>query len=114
MGDELIVGVHSDDDVASYKRPPVLDMAERIAVIEACCYCDKIIPYAPLVITREFLQEHSIDLVVHGDDIADAPSLQSSYGVPVELGIMRLVPYSTVVSTSEIIDRILRRSDLEV
>ena len=34
MGDQLIVGVHGDDDVALYKRLPVLTMAERIAVVE--------------------------------------------------------------------------------
>ena len=68
---------------------------------------------APLVITEEFLGQYSIDVVVHGDDIDDA-SLQHSYGVPLALGIMHLVPYSTVVSTTEIIHRITCRADLAV
>ena len=113
MGDQLIVGVHGDDDVALYKRLPVLTMAERIAVVEGCRYCDTVIPSAPLVITEEFLGQYSIDVVVHGDDIDDA-SLQHSYVVPLALGIMPLVPYSTVVSTTEIIHRITCRADLAV
>ena len=113
MGDQLIVGVHGDDDVASYKRLPVLTMAERIAVVEGCRYCDTVVPSAPLVITEEFLDEHWIDLVVHGDDIDDT-SLRRSYGVPLARGIMHLVAYSTVVSTSEIISRVRCRDDLSL
>ena len=36
MGDFLVVGVLSDSQVASYKRVPVMDMEERVVVIEAC------------------------------------------------------------------------------
>ena len=42
-GDLLYVGIHSDKDVESYKRTPVLTMEERIAVIDGCKYVDKII-----------------------------------------------------------------------
>lgn len=112
MGDRLIVGVHDDEAVASYKRMPVLSMQERMAVAEGCKYCDVVLPHAPLIISEAFLRENEIDLVVHGDDI-DAQSLQRSYGVPIQLGIMRLVPYSQIVSTSEIIRRILARDDLD-
>lgn len=35
-GDYLIVGVHSDKTVESYKRTPILNMDERIGVIESC------------------------------------------------------------------------------
>lgn len=108
MGDKLIVGVHADDDVASYKRSPILTMEERSGVIEACRYVDSIIPAAPLIITHDFLAKHAIDIVVHGDDI-DETSLARSYGVPLGLGIMRLVPYSETISSSDIIRRIRQR-----
>ena len=35
LGDELVVGLHSDAVVASYKRLPVLSLDERVAVISA-------------------------------------------------------------------------------
>ena len=65
FGKYLIVGVHSDSDVESYKCTPILTMEERIGVIESCKYVDKVIPNAPLVITKEYLDENNIDLVVH-------------------------------------------------
>lgn len=37
-GDRLVVGVHSDDTAASYKRRPIMTLDERVAVIEACRY----------------------------------------------------------------------------
>ena len=62
-------------------------------------------PHAPLLLGREFLTSHGIDIVVHGDDI-DPETLQAFYGVPDELGMMRLLPYTSAISTSDIIARI--------
>ena len=36
FGDYLLVGVHSDEDVAIFKWPPVLNLNERVSVIESC------------------------------------------------------------------------------
>jgi len=105
LGDELVVGVHSDETVAAYKRPPVMTMAERLPVVAACRHVDQVIPDAPIVVTREWIEQHGIDLVVHGDDL-DESSLEYMYGIPRELGILRLVPYTPGVSTSELIERV--------
>jgi cytidyltransferase-like protein len=106
---ELLVGVHSDDDVATYKRRPHMSMDERIAVVEACRYVDRIVPASPLVVTEGFISEHGIDLVVHGDDF-DQARLEAFFSVPMRLGIFATVPYSHVndepLSTSAIIDRV--------
>jgi cytidyltransferase-like protein len=69
-GDWLIVGVLSDDTAASYKRRPIITLAERVAVIESCRYVDEVIADAPLRVTEEFLAEHAITTVVHGDDLS--------------------------------------------
>ena len=109
LGDELVVGVHSDETVRDYKRPTVMTMAERIQVIAACQFVHEVIPDAPLTVTREWIVEHELDLVVHGDDL-DEESLGIMYGVPRDLGILRLVPYANGVSTTEIMERVRRRS----
>lgn len=109
LGDVLIVGVHSDEAVESYKRRPVLTMDERIAVIASCRYVHQVIPDAPLILGPEFLREHRIDLVVHGDDMRDSQTLQGFYAEPLRLGILRLVPYTGGISTTEIIARIENR-----
>ena len=43
---KLVVGVHNDKTVESYKRKPILTMDERIKVISTCKYIYKIIPDA--------------------------------------------------------------------
>ncbi len=108
QGDLLVVGVHSDETVASYKRMPILSMEERIASIRTCQFVDEIVPDAPLIITREYLAQHNIDLVVHADDFDEA-ALGKFYGVPIEMGIFRTVPYTLGISTTEILRRIKER-----
>lgn len=104
-GDTLVVGVHSDETVASYKRLPIMTMEERIASVRTCRFVDEVIADADLIITHEYLAEHEIDLVVHGDDLNRA-MLGKLYGVPIEMGIFRTVPYTPGISTTEIIRRI--------
>ena len=101
LGDELVVGVVSDEDALSYKRTPILTQDERMAVVQGCRYVDQVVS-AQLVLTEAFLRQHRIDRVVHGDD-----SPQSEYyGVPLEMGIMEYLPYTKAVSTTHIIRRI--------
>jgi cytidyltransferase-like protein len=69
LGDALVVGIHSDETVRAYKRAPVMTMEERIQVIAACRFVDEVIPDAPLIVSREWIEEHQLDLVVHGDDL---------------------------------------------
>lgn len=108
-GDYLIIGVLSDEDVASYKRIPIMTMKERAAVIEACKYVDEVILAPPLRTTEEWLKEHRIDIVVHGDDF-NKEALMDQYGVPFQMGILRLVPYTKGISSTNVIERIKYRA----
>ena len=112
FGDVLVVGIHSDLTVAGYKRPPVMSMEERISVVSACRLVDEVIPDAPLRMTHDWVSRHRIDIVVHGDDLPEE-SLSEMYDVPRQLGILRLVPYTDGISTSDVIGRIRSRLDEE-
>lgn len=104
-GDFLLVGVHADETVESYKRKPILTMEERVASVEGCRYVDEVVPNAPLEITREWIDKHKIDLIIHGDDVA--PEVRDAwYGVPIEMGIYQSVGYTAGISTTELISRI--------
>jgi cytidyltransferase-like protein len=104
-GDFLLVGVHADETVESYKRSPILSMAERIASVEGCRYVDEVLPNAPLEITREWIEKHNIDLILHGDDVS--PEVREVwYGVPIEMGIYQSVGYTEGISTTELIARV--------
>ena len=104
LGDYLIVGVMGDDDVARWKRQPILSVEQRVAVVAACRYVDETIPNAPWIIDSDWIAQHRIDLVVHGDDYS-TQELNFSHGVPIEMGIFRSIPYTHGISTTEIILR---------
>jgi len=107
LGDFLLVGIHSDATVERYKRAPVLAMDERVRVVEACRYVDEVVADAPLSVDAAWIERHAIDLVVHGDDL-DEGELDAMYRVPAERGMLRTVPYTAGISTSEILHRIAR------
>ena len=114
FGDHLIVGIHSDEVVKEYKRTPILTMRERVDTVSSCRYVDEVISDAPLVVDLKWLNKHRIDLVVHGDDFTEHMK-QLCYKVPIDLGILRLVSYTSRISTTEIIQRIerhIRKSDI--
>ena len=103
-GDYLLVGIHSDEVVRNYKRAPILSMDERIASVVGCRYVDEVVPNAPLTVTREWIAQHEIDLVVHGDDFPEE-LYKLCYEIPIEMGIFRTVTYTRGISSSEIITR---------
>jgi cytidyltransferase-like protein len=105
VGDWLIVGVLSDEVATSYKRRPIMNLAERVAVVKACRYVDEVLPNAPYIVTTEFLDEHDISLVVHGDDISPA-TLEEVFGPVSAAGRLRLVKYTAGISTTDIIRRV--------
>lgn len=105
-GDHLIVGVLSDDTAASYKRRPVMTLTERVAVIEACRYVDEVVADAPFALTADFLTQHAISVVVHGDDLTPEAA-DSVYGPAVAAGRLVSVPRSGTISTTQLIQRVL-------
>ena len=108
-GDILIVGVTSDKDCEEIKRKPVLTMDERIKVLESCKYVDKIIAPCPCQgITKDFIEEHKINLIIHADDYSEE-NLKKYYSVPIELGIFKSISYTTTISTTTIINRLTNR-----
>jgi cytidyltransferase-like protein len=108
FGDYLLVGVLSDQVVSAYKRRPIMTMAERLAVIQACRYVDEVLPDAPDVVTSEFLKTHRIALVIHGSDISEEV-IEVIYKGPLQEGKFKTVKRVGEISTTEIINRIKTR-----
>ena len=104
----LIVGVHSDKDVESYKRKPMIRQDHRYEMIRNCRLVDEVIESAPLVITKEFIIDNEINYVVHGNDISE--ELKRQHKVPIEMGIAKYVEYTKEISTTKIIESIKQRA----
>ena len=107
LGDRVIIGVTGDADAAGYKRPPIISEADRTAIIGALRDVDAVVCPCPLVVTEDFMEQHSIDLVVHGfANDADAKKQEQFFEVPLRLGKFQRIEYYSGLNTTEIINRI--------
>lgn len=100
---KVVVGIHGDEDVAKYKRRPIIPEEERKAILESCRFVDRveIVPFSKHGI-RDFLVNNDIKTLVRGDDWTDFPGKD----VADELGInIHYVPYTHGVSSTDIIER---------
>lgn len=102
--DFLIVGVHSDEDITSYKRLPIIPEQDRYEIVRSCRYVDEVIEAAPLVITKDFINTNKISLVIRGDDITE--EMLKQHKVPIEMKIIKFLPRTEGISTTEIIKKI--------
>ena len=101
----LLVGVHTDEVVAEYKRAPVIPYKQRAEMVGNHRLVDGVILDAPLHVTEEYMNKHSIDLVVHAHDEGDT-FYDEIYKVPIQLGKFKRLDYTSGISTTEIINKI--------
>lgn len=107
------VGVHSDKDVESYKRKPIMTMEERIKSIETYGIIDKIIKNAPLLETKEFYNLHKIDIILHAHSQQDNKYyIEKFYKYAYEKKMFRRLDYTSDISTTELINRIKLKYNL--
>jgi cytidyltransferase-like protein len=66
--DEVIVGVHTDKDVESYKRTPYIPEDVRYQMVNNIKYVSKVIEGAPLYTTEQFLKDNNIDMVAISEE----------------------------------------------
>lgn len=82
LGDILIVGVNTDELVASYKSQPIIPFEERIALMKAIKGPDIVIPQKSLDHTDKIDKLH-FDIFVVGDDWAGKYDYLKKQGVDV-------------------------------
>jgi len=105
----LIVGVHSDNTCASYKRKPIFSMDDRVAIIKSCRFVDEVVPNAPLIITDKYLDQYNIDKVIAANcpsGIENTKFYKTNYCVPIRRNIVTTIPYYSGISTTYIINKI--------
>ena len=107
---DVIIGLLTDEAIASYKRPPLLDYDQRKALLESIRYVSKIVKQSTLSYADN-LRELKPDYVLHGDDWKTG--IQSDVRVEVlEIlneygGKLIEVPYTSGVSGSELDQKLL-------
>ncbi len=107
---DVVVGVHSDEAVASYKRYPIQTIKERVEAVKHMKWVSEVIPNAPLVTDMEFMKAHNLDYIMISAEY-DSPT-DHYYAEPRANGKILIVDRYPHMSTSEIINRIRSRPDL--
>ncbi|KAJ1921668.1 choline phosphate cytidylyltransferase [Mycoemilia scoparia] len=107
MGDYLIVGVHSDEEIEKNKGPCVMKEDERYAAVAACKWVDEVVPNAPYITQLETLDKYDIDFVVHGDDITTAADGSDCYQLVKDAGRYKECKRTEGISTTELVGRML-------
>jgi glycerol-3-phosphate cytidylyltransferase len=94
----VIVALTTDAEIRSKKGyEPELDFESRREILEAIRYVDEIVP-SPWLIEESFLDQHRIDLLVHGSD--------NNNPLPQEK--LLVLPRTAGVSSSMLRGRVLR------
>ena len=93
----VIVALTTDEEVRNKKGyTPELSYEERKELLESIRYVDEVIP-SPWLIDDAFLEKHSIDLLVHGDDNVNHIAQEK----------LVIFPRTEGVSSSELRERVL-------
>ena len=100
LGDILIVGVNTDELVASYKSEPIIPFEERIAIVKAIKGPDVVIPQKSLD-HRDKVDKLNFDVFVVGDDWVGKYDYLKEMGVSVVY-----FPYGDGVSSSSLKEKI--------
>lgn len=107
MGDYLIAGVHTDEEISCHKGPPVFTQKERYKMVQAIKWVDEIVPGAPYVTTLETLDKYNCDFCVHGNDITLTVDGKDTYQEVKTAGRYRECQRTQGVSTTDLVGRML-------
>jgi phosphoenolpyruvate phosphomutase / 2-hydroxyethylphosphonate cytidylyltransferase len=66
-GDEIIIGLLTNDAIQTYKKPPLSTYSQRKQMLESLRMVDKVVPQRTLSYKQNLLK-YKPDVVVHGDD----------------------------------------------
>ncbi|CAH1251907.1 PCYT2 [Branchiostoma lanceolatum] len=112
-GDYLIIGLHGDAVVNWYKgcNHPIMNIHERVLTLLACKYVSEVVIDAPYKITEEMMEHLSIDMVCHGKPGSPVPPCKDGgdpFAVPKALGKFKMLDSGNELTTTILIDRIIR------
>lgn len=111
LGTYLVVGINSDASITECKgTAPVMSDEERVGAVSGCKWVDEVVPGAPYVMNKEYLdmviKKYKIDYVVHGDDPCFVDGVDA-YADSKARGIFKSIPRTEGVSTTDIVGRML-------
>ncbi|KKA30704.1 hypothetical protein TD95_004188 [Thielaviopsis punctulata] len=107
LGDELYVGVHSDEAILENKGPTVMTLDERLAAVDACRWVTASVSHAPYVTDLGWISHYGCKYVVHGDDITSDSSGEDCYRFVKAANRFKVVKRTPSISTTDLVGRML-------
>lgn len=111
MGDILVAGCNSDEDLLLTKGPTIMNINERAEILRHCKWIDEIeldTPYCP---TKETLERYNCAYYAHGDDLAiDATGHEITQWFR-DNGRFKIFKRTEGVSTTDLTGRLLAVAD---
>lgn len=94
----VVVALTTDEEIRSKKGyEPELDYAARAEVLLAMRDVDEVVP-SPWLLDEAFLQQHNIDLLVHGHDNSN----------PIPADKLHILPRTEGISSTQLRARVLQ------
>ncbi|VDN57725.1 unnamed protein product [Dracunculus medinensis] len=107
MGNYLMVGVHTDEEIKLHKGPPVFTQEERYRMVRGIKWVDEVVEAAPYVTTVNTLDKFGCDFCVHGDDITVTIDGIDTYEEVKNCGRYRECRRTAGISTTDLVGRML-------
>ncbi|KAI5720708.1 hypothetical protein M8J77_010617 [Diaphorina citri] len=107
LGNYLVVGVHTDEEISKHKGPPVFTQQERYKMVRGIKWVDEVVEGAPYVTTLETLDAYDCDFCVHGDDITLTADGIDTYHLVKAADRYKEVQRTAGVSTTDLVGRML-------
>lgn len=107
IAERVVVSINRDEFAARYKRQPLMPLADRVAVLEACRLVDAVVVNDGDEQSGPAIEASGADCIVHGSDWV-GPSLLTQLGVTADWLTARGVtvvtlPYAPWTSTSQLL-----------
>eukprot|EP00127_Corallochytrium_limacisporum_P001207 Clim_evm42s44 gene=Clim_evmTU42s44 len=107
MCEHLVVGVHSDAEIARHKGPPVMNEQERYRMVRACKWADEVVEGVPYVTSVHTLNTYECEICVHGDDITLSADGSDSYAEVKQANRYRECKRTSGISSTDLIGRMM-------
>uniref|UniRef100_A0A1B6LVK4 ethanolamine-phosphate cytidylyltransferase n=1 Tax=Graphocephala atropunctata TaxID=36148 RepID=A0A1B6LVK4_9HEMI len=107
LGDYLIVGIHTDEEITRHKGPPVFTQEERYKMVRGIKWVDEVVEGVPYITTLDTLDKYQCDFCVHGDDITTTADGVDTYHLVKAAGRYKEVQRTAGVSTTDVVGRML-------
>nr|NP_723791.2 phosphoethanolamine cytidylyltransferase, isoform C [Drosophila melanogaster]AAN10827.2 phosphoethanolamine cytidylyltransferase, isoform C [Drosophila melanogaster] len=107
LGDKVIVGIHTDEEITKHKGPPVFTEEERVKMVKGIKWVDEVVLGAPYVTTLDVLDQNNCDFCVHGDDITMTAEGVDTYHLVKSANRYKEVKRTAGVSTTDLVGRML-------